>query len=142
MKVNTGYIPSLYHVATQDEMGQLCLLKKYDLDNNEFSFVFLNQVCGDLLQGFNIDPQTINKIDGYIQCSPHGPDKWPFHVTCHTKLTLTCMNLDVYDSKSKPFLMKNRTRKRKSTLHKSIQGKWTKHKNLIPHPRRKLLYLS
>ena len=38
VKVNTGYIPSLFHVINQDEMGQLCSLKKYDLDNIDFSF--------------------------------------------------------------------------------------------------------
>ena len=99
-------------------------------------------MSGDLPQGFDIDPQTINKFGGCIQCSPHKPDKWSFDVTCHNQLTLPFMKSDVYDSKSKSFLMKNGSRKRKAQLHKSVQGKWTNHKNSSNILKEKLLYLS
>ena len=40
-------------------------------------FVFLNQIRGVPPFNLTIMEQTRNEIDGGIQCSPLGPDKWP-----------------------------------------------------------------
>lgn len=49
-----------------------------DFEICNIDFKFVNQVCGSSLTGKRISIGTRNNINGGVQCSFHGPDKFKF----------------------------------------------------------------
>ena len=136
--------PACFHYNNWDDMKSHFTLKSCACDEvHEIHFV--NQVTGKVPMNGTIHHDVYNEIDGGIQCSKKGPDKWP--ITKPNFMSGLGMSFDDFsllesETGHRNLLIPNQHRSRSNKLQKKMKTllsnddddvlKFTKPPNYIP----------